>query len=104
MRWTVRTRSTSWSSLVPTSTRAGTWTGANLAEERAKRNGWMLCELVFMSYANLDDRNLVRLTGAPADPVEITMNPVAPSPHDVAESDRLAADLFAALGAPARAR
>jgi choline dehydrogenase-like flavoprotein len=73
--------------------------GANLAEERAKRNGWMLCELVFMSYANLDDRNLVRVTGAPADPVEITMNPVAPSPHDLAEADRIAADLFAALGA-----
>jgi choline dehydrogenase-like flavoprotein len=27
------------------------------------------------------------------------MNPVAPSPHDVAEADRIAADLFAALGA-----
>jgi hypothetical protein len=72
---------------------------ASLADERATRNGWMLCELVFMSYADLDDRNLVRLTGSPVEPVEITINPVPPSDRDVAESDEIAATLFASLGA-----
>jgi GMC oxidoreductase/NAD(P)-binding Rossmann-like domain len=71
----------------------------SLAQERAERDGWMLCELVFMSYANLDDGNQIRLTGAPADPVEVTVNAVPPSPHDLAEAEQIAADLFAALGA-----
>jgi choline dehydrogenase-like flavoprotein len=44
---------------------------ASLAAERDERGNWMLGELVFMSYADLNDQNLVRLTGQPADPVEV---------------------------------
>jgi choline dehydrogenase-like flavoprotein len=59
----------------------------------------MLCELVFMSYADLNEQNWVRLTGTPVDPVEVTVNPVPPSNHDRAECDDIAATLFATLGA-----
>lgn len=71
----------------------------NLARERAARNDWMLCELVFMSYAPLNDAHKVNVTGQPADPVEVTMTLVAPSADDIAEQDQIAATLFASIGA-----
>jgi choline dehydrogenase-like flavoprotein len=71
----------------------------NLAEERAAHNNWMLCELVFMSYAELAETNNLTITGNPADPVRITVNRVPMSPADIAETDQLAAALFAAVGA-----
>lgn len=71
----------------------------NLAQERAARNNWMLCELVFMSYTGLNEANTVAITGQPADPVQVTMFPTDPSDADIAESDQLAADFLAALGA-----
>jgi choline dehydrogenase-like flavoprotein len=72
---------------------------ANLALERSARNNWMLCELVFMSYAELNDTNRVTISGNPADPVVITVNPSPPSPADIAEADQVSAALFATLGA-----
>ena len=71
----------------------------NLAEERASRNDWMLGELVFMSYTDLVETNLLTVTGNPADPVQVTVNRAPVSPADLAETDALAATLFAALGA-----
>ena len=71
----------------------------NLAQERADRAGWMLCELVFMAYAPLDDAHLVTIGGDPADPVGLRIDFVQPSAADLAEQDALAAGLFAALGA-----
>jgi choline dehydrogenase-like flavoprotein len=71
----------------------------NLAQERAARNNWMLCELVFMSYTGLNEGNSVAITGQPADPVQVTMFPTNPSAADVAEQDALAAAFFAAIGA-----
>ena len=71
----------------------------NLAEERAARNDWTLCELVTMAYADLDAANWVRLTGSPADPVQVTVNRVPMSASDLAESDQLTVDFFAAIGA-----
>lgn len=72
---------------------------ANLARERAERNGWMLGELVFMSYTPLNEGNGLAVTGEPADPVQVTVHATPPSPADLAEQDALAATLFAALGA-----
>jgi hypothetical protein len=72
---------------------------ASLADERTRHANWMLCELVFMSYAELNEQNLVRPTGRPADPVQITMNPVPPSRDDQAEEDQIAATLFETLRA-----
>jgi choline dehydrogenase-like flavoprotein len=71
----------------------------NLALERASRNGWMLCELVFMSYTALNETNSLTVTGNPADPVAVTVNPSPPSAADLGESDQIAATLFGALGA-----
>ena len=71
----------------------------NLAQERAARNNWMLCELVFMSYTGLNEGNSVAITGQPADPVQVTMFPTNPSPADIAEQDALAAAFFAAMDA-----
>ena len=71
----------------------------NLALERAARNDWMLCELVFMDYAGLNESNGLTITGAPADPVNLTFNATPPSAADIAEQDQIAATLFAALGA-----
>ncbi|GAA3643239.1 hypothetical protein GCM10022236_52370 [Microlunatus ginsengisoli] len=71
----------------------------NLAEERSARNDWMLCELVFMTYANLVETNLLTVTGNPADPVAVTVAPAPVSGPDLAETDQLAASLFDALGA-----
>ncbi|HEX8079106.1 MAG TPA: GMC oxidoreductase [Jatrophihabitans sp.] len=72
----------------------------HLARERAERNDWMLCELVFMFYAPLNETNLVAITDRnPAYPVAITMNRTAPPQADLREADDLAANLFAALGA-----
>ena len=74
----------------------------HLALERAARNDWMLGELVFMYYADLNETNLVAVTGQPADPVIVTVNPTPPpSAVDLAEADQIAANLFAALGAEA---
>jgi len=71
----------------------------NLAQARQSRNGWMLCEVVFMSYTGLNEANFVAITGQPADPVQVTMFPTAPSPADIAEQNQLAANFFGALGA-----
>lgn len=71
----------------------------DLAAERLARNDWMLCELVFMAYAPLDDANGVALDGGPAAPLLVSMRPTPPSAADLAEQDRIAASLFAALGA-----
>ena len=72
----------------------------NLALEREARGDWMLGELVFMYYADLNEANQVAVTGVPADPVNITVNPTPPpSAADLAEADQLAAGLFAAMGA-----
>jgi choline dehydrogenase-like flavoprotein len=71
----------------------------HLARERAERADWMLCELVFMSYAPLADTNTVTIAGEPATPVTLHINPVPPTPADAGEADALAAHLFAELGA-----
>jgi choline dehydrogenase-like flavoprotein len=71
----------------------------NLARERAARGDWMLCELVFMSYAELNEGNTVEITGDPSDPVKLTLKRTMPSAADLAEEDELAADLFATIGA-----
>jgi hypothetical protein len=71
----------------------------NLARERAERDGWMLCELVFMSYTPLNETNGLTITGAPANPVRVTVNRTPPTPADIAEQDALAANLFASIGA-----
>ena len=71
----------------------------NLAEERAARADWMLCELVFMSYTGLNEANGVTITGNPADQVGVAFAPTPPSAADLAEEDVLAQGLFTALGA-----
>jgi choline dehydrogenase-like flavoprotein len=71
----------------------------HLADERAVRGDWMMCELVFMSYTELNEANFLTATRTPPDPVTVTVNRTPPSAHDLAESDQLAADLFASFGA-----
>lgn len=71
----------------------------DLAAERAARADWMLCELVFMGYAPLNEANQIVVTGQPSDPVIVTVNPSPPSAADVAEQDQIAATLFAGMGA-----
>jgi choline dehydrogenase-like flavoprotein len=71
----------------------------NLAEERRKRADWMMCEAVFMSYAALNEANFITASGNPADRVTVTVNRSGPSAAELAETDQLAAWLFAALGA-----
>ncbi len=72
---------------------------ADLARERELRADWMLCELVVMSYAPLDDNNEVTIAGDPVNPVNLRIDPVLPSPQDIAEADQLATKLFDAMGA-----
>jgi choline dehydrogenase-like flavoprotein len=72
---------------------------ANLAREREERNDWMLCEIVFMYYADLQEGNGLTITGRPVDPVTVTVAPAPPSPSDLAEADAIAARLFADLNA-----
>jgi choline dehydrogenase-like flavoprotein len=71
----------------------------HLARERAERADWMLCELVFMSYARLADDNTLTIAGDPAAPVTLNINPVPPTEADAAEADALSERLFAQLGA-----
>lgn len=78
----------------------GRYVNAGLLELESKvQQGWLLCEVVFMSYAALEDANAVTLTDGADGPVALAMNPVPPTGADVAESDALAATLFAAIGA-----
>jgi choline dehydrogenase-like flavoprotein len=72
---------------------------AHLARERAERNDWMLCELVFMSYAPLNENNQLTIGAAPADPVALQVGRTAPSAADWQEEDALAAALFQQMGA-----
>ncbi|MEZ5091118.1 MAG: hypothetical protein R2719_16250, partial [Micropruina sp.] len=51
---------------------------AHLALEREARAGWMLCELVFMYYADLAAGHQVAVTGNPADDVLVTAFPADP--------------------------
>ena len=71
----------------------------HLALERQARAGWMLCELVFMHYADLGAAHQVAVTGNPADDVQLTVFPATPPAAVLAETDALAAQLFAAVGA-----
>lgn len=71
----------------------------NLAEERRIRADWMMCEAVFMSYAALNEANSLTVTGNPSDRVLVTVNRSGPSAAELAETDQLAAGLFAAIGA-----
>ncbi|MCF7551452.1 GMC oxidoreductase [Pseudonocardia sp. WMMC193] len=73
---------------------------ANLARDRAVRNGWTACEIVYLHYADLDDTNAVRLSGPdPAAPVKLELKRVPPPAADLALADDLTAALFAGLGA-----
>lgn len=72
---------------------------AHLALEREARAGWMLCELVFMYYADLAAGHQVVVTGNPADDVLVTAFPADPPAAVLAETDALAAAFFAATGA-----
>jgi len=71
----------------------------NLALERAARSGSMVCEIVFMHYADLNDENSLHVEGSPAEPVRVNVAPVRPSREDVEESDQLAMTLFENIGA-----
>lgn len=71
----------------------------NLAEERKAQQKWMLCEVVFMYYADLAKDNELAIMGQPADPVIVNVGRVAPSNADLAESDDIAQKLFADIGA-----
>ena len=73
----------------------------HLAREREARAGWMLCELVFMHYADLGAAHQVAVTGDPAADVLVTVNPATPPAVVLAETDALAVQFFAALGAQA---
>lgn len=71
----------------------------HLARERAAHGDWMLCEVVFEYYADLGPANGLAVTGNPADDAIVTVFPVPPSAAVLAETDELAAALFAATGA-----
>ncbi|QQR99771.1 MAG: GMC family oxidoreductase [Austwickia sp.] len=72
---------------------------AHLARERALRADWMLCEAVFMCYADLNDANRLTVTGNPADDAQITIAASPPPAAVLAEIEQLAQGLFAGLGA-----
>lgn len=71
----------------------------HLRREREARGDWMLGELVFLHYADLNPAGLVVATGDPGVKAQVTVTPVPPPPGVLAETDALAADLFAAWGA-----
>jgi hypothetical protein len=71
----------------------------HLAEERASRADWMLCELVFMCYADLNPGNGLTVTGNPADDARVTVFETLPPPQVLAEADQLAHDLLAGMRA-----
>ncbi len=71
----------------------------HLAREREARAGWLLGELVFMHYADLGAQHQVAVTGNPADNVQVTVFPAPPPAAVLAETDALAAQFFAAIGA-----
>ncbi|WP_415854153.1 GMC oxidoreductase [Sinomonas sp. G460-2] len=71
----------------------------HLAQERAERGDWMMCELVFMSYADLNEDNYLTAAGAPGDPVTVMVNRTLPSARDLAEADQLAGAFFNKFGA-----
>jgi choline dehydrogenase-like flavoprotein len=72
---------------------------AHLALEREARADWMLCEAVFMFYADLNPANGMTVTGNPADDAALTVFETPPPAAVLAEADQLAQDLFAGLGA-----
>lgn len=59
----------------------------------------MLGELVFMHYADLGAQHQVAVTRNPADNVQVTVFPAPPPAAVLAETDALAAQFFAAIGA-----
>ncbi|HST81019.1 MAG TPA: GMC family oxidoreductase [Kineosporiaceae bacterium] len=71
----------------------------HLALERAARTDWMLCEAVFMFYADLNPANGMTVTGNPADDARLTVFDSPPPAAVLAEADQLAQNLFAGLGA-----
>lgn len=71
----------------------------HLALERESRADWMLCELVFMHYADLAAAHQVAVTGNPADDVLVTVFPATPQAAILAETDALAAQFFESMGA-----
>ncbi|MEU9479908.1 GMC oxidoreductase [Streptomyces sp. NPDC048191] len=72
---------------------------ANLARERQVRKDWMLCEIVFMYYADLQDDNHLTVTGDPEDPVTVTVHRAWPSDPDLAEADDIAVRVLTDLEA-----
>lgn len=72
---------------------------AHLALERAARDDWMLCELVFMHYADLAPGHGIGVTGDPGDDVTVTMHRVDPPAATIQETDALAASFFDAVHA-----
>jgi choline dehydrogenase-like flavoprotein len=72
----------------------------DLAKDENIRNGWMMCEIVFQYYADLVDGNYVQLSGNdPADPVNINIQPAAPSEALLDEADEIAQQVFTAYKA-----
>lgn len=71
----------------------------HLARERQLRGDWMLCEAVFMYYADLNPANRLRVTGNPAADAMVSVFPTPPPGAVLAETDQLAQELFAGLGA-----
>lgn len=57
----------------------GRYVNAGLLELESKvQQGWLLCEVVFMSYAALEEANTVTLTEGADGPVALAMNPSRP--------------------------
>ncbi|GAA4536402.1 GMC oxidoreductase [Pseudonocardia xishanensis] len=72
----------------------------NLERERAVRAGWTECEVVVLFPAALAPGNAVTLQGPdPATRARLVLERVAPPATDLAEADRLVADLLTGLGA-----
>jgi hypothetical protein len=71
----------------------------HLAAQRLAGKDWMLCELVFMGYADLVESNILTIGNDPAEPVQVTVNRAPMSQADAVETDHLADTLFTTLGA-----
>lgn len=71
----------------------------NLREVREHQDDRMLCEVVAMFYADLDDTNHLKETSAPGSRPELIMRRVPPTAADLAETETLVADFFNASGA-----
>jgi choline dehydrogenase-like flavoprotein len=70
----------------------------HLGAER-KKGGFVLCELVFMTYSDLVETNRLTIGPTPADPITVEMAPAPVSAADRAEAEAIAHQLFVALGA-----